>query len=334
MKKLLLSIFSILFIGASAQIPTSGMVAGYDFNGNANDVSGNGHNGTVTGATLTTSRIGMPNSAYRFNGTSNYITVPNSVTLTPSTNQFTLCTEVKVEGFYAGQCQVNTIFNKPGTNGNGQMSIEFGDNAYDIENCSNLDSAHETFVVIKSGLSSSNPQLYQPYIVRNQWYCVIATFDGDSMKMYLDGVKKVALSAGTTLGYNTSDLVFGHLMSTQFPYWFKGVIDDARIYNRVLSQSEISGYCSFLAGVDEADELSSAIQLYPNPSNGKLNISLNRNLTGQLTISNLLGEIIYSEKLNGTAGSTNTINLNTAAGVYFLKVSDGKKSFTRKLVIE
>jgi hypothetical protein len=36
----------------SAQIPSDGLVAWYPFNGNANDESGNGNNGTVNGAWL------------------------------------------------------------------------------------------------------------------------------------------------------------------------------------------------------------------------------------------------------------------------------------------
>ena len=54
---------------------TLGLVAGWEFEGNANDVSGNGHHGTVVGATLTTDRFGHPNSAYRFNGADDRITL-------------------------------------------------------------------------------------------------------------------------------------------------------------------------------------------------------------------------------------------------------------------
>jgi hypothetical protein len=45
-----------------------GLVAHYPFNGNANDESGNGNNGTVNGATLTTDRFGNMNKAYSFDG--------------------------------------------------------------------------------------------------------------------------------------------------------------------------------------------------------------------------------------------------------------------------
>ena len=43
------------------------------------DSSGNGHNGTVYGAKLTTDRHGISNSAYSFNGTSDYILIPSGL---------------------------------------------------------------------------------------------------------------------------------------------------------------------------------------------------------------------------------------------------------------
>ena len=55
---------SILFIptGISqdlpSYVPTDGLVAYYPFNGNANDASGNGNNGTVSGAILTANKDG------------------------------------------------------------------------------------------------------------------------------------------------------------------------------------------------------------------------------------------------------------------------------------
>ena len=54
----------------------NGLVAYYPFNGNANDASGNGNNGTVYGATLTADRFGSVASAYEFNGTNAYIVIP------------------------------------------------------------------------------------------------------------------------------------------------------------------------------------------------------------------------------------------------------------------
>ena len=42
-------LFFLLIMRAAAQVPTNGLVAWYPFNGNANDSSGNGNNGTLHG---------------------------------------------------------------------------------------------------------------------------------------------------------------------------------------------------------------------------------------------------------------------------------------------
>ena len=59
-------------------IPTSGLVGWWPFNGNANDESGNGNNGTVNGATLTTDRFNSLNAAYHLDGNGDNIYVANN----------------------------------------------------------------------------------------------------------------------------------------------------------------------------------------------------------------------------------------------------------------
>ena len=70
-------------------VPTNGLVVCYPFSGNANDASGNGKNGTVTGATLTADRFGNANSAYSFDGTSSYIYAGNISSLTGTSTSST-----------------------------------------------------------------------------------------------------------------------------------------------------------------------------------------------------------------------------------------------------
>ena len=76
-------LMALMFIGILLSLPggaradlTTGLVAYYPFNGNADDATSNHNNGAVYGATLTQDRFGNPNSAYYFNGTDNYIQVP------------------------------------------------------------------------------------------------------------------------------------------------------------------------------------------------------------------------------------------------------------------
>jgi hypothetical protein len=73
-------LFLILYLGYSTTT-FSTKVAYFPFNGNANDSTGNNHNGIVSGATLTTDRFGKANNAYSFNGTSDYIEITSTNTL-------------------------------------------------------------------------------------------------------------------------------------------------------------------------------------------------------------------------------------------------------------
>ncbi|MFM7638013.1 MAG: hypothetical protein ACKO6A_08165 [Bacteroidota bacterium] len=83
MKKIKLILLALTIISAkfTAQVPnyvpTNGLVGWWPFNGNANDESGNGNNGTVNGATLTSDRFGVVHKAYDFDGISSDINCGN-----------------------------------------------------------------------------------------------------------------------------------------------------------------------------------------------------------------------------------------------------------------
>jgi hypothetical protein len=332
MKKTLLLLSTIISIGTTAQIPTNGMMAGYPFDGNANDVSGNNWNGTVVGATLTTSRAGTANAAYHFNGTSDYIQVLGSSSLTPA-DYITMCAEVKVEGFYTGTCQNNTIISKNETSLNsGFYFLGFSDNPYDNDNCSAVSTSHESFFVnMKTDLTTSGAQDYTPYIVTNQWYCVVATFDGSDARLYVDGTLKVTVHAPLALGSNLADLCFGHNLNASLPYWFKGVIDDIRIYDRVLTNAEIQNYCTALVGVDDGYSIASHVTINTLDEN-TYELLFDKNYRQvQVTISSILGQNVYSGSGRNITGQL--LNLNAfASGVYVLNVVTEEGVYSTKLV--
>jgi hypothetical protein len=66
-KFLVIALVVCLFSNAQAQVPSyvpsNGLVGWWPFNGNANDESGNGNNGTINGPTLTADRFGNANKA-------------------------------------------------------------------------------------------------------------------------------------------------------------------------------------------------------------------------------------------------------------------------------
>ena len=76
----------------------------------------------------------------------------------------------------------------------------------------------------------------------------------------------------------------------------------------------------------------SYVSLYPNPTNGVLNIDLSLKSKDdiQLQVFNAIGQIMYTKELNGFLSGLETINLKEASeGVYFVKISD---SFNTKIL--
>ena len=65
---LVLFAITVMSGGVASAVPviTNGLFAAYEVNGDADDVSGNGNNGVVNGATLTADRFGNVGSAYSF----------------------------------------------------------------------------------------------------------------------------------------------------------------------------------------------------------------------------------------------------------------------------
>jgi hypothetical protein len=218
-----------------------GLGAYFPFTGNANDASGNNNNPSFNNATLTADHLGIPNSAYHFNGINNYIRIPNSPTLN-STNTLSICAWVRPTGFYTGPCHGNSVIMK-GDNDllPGNYLMRYDDGPYsNFNNCSNpLTIINENFY--GGGVAVGAPG-YAPYIVPNEWHSVVVTYDGVSARLYVDCVLKATTSQSGATFTNSYDLFLGHLNNPGFPYWLNGDIDEVRIYNRAINQDEVNAY--------------------------------------------------------------------------------------------
>lgn len=85
MKKIVLFLFQLFFTFLlSAQSLTDSLKLHFPFSGNGQDASGYGHNATIYGPTLVADRLGNPNSAYYFDGTSDYMDYLTSSQLRPA----------------------------------------------------------------------------------------------------------------------------------------------------------------------------------------------------------------------------------------------------------
>ncbi len=220
---------------------TKGLVAYYPFNGNALDASGNGNNPVFNNATLTSDYYGNANSAYHFNGVDNYIQIPNSNSLNTGTD-ISVCAWVKPTGFYYGPCHGNSVLMKGnGDFQSGNYMIRFDDALYTGTNCDGgfPDTLHQTYYAIGTGLS---PVQDTPYTQKNIWRSVVYTYDGSHARLYIDCNLILDTELSGLDFSNSSDLFFGRLNNSQFPYWLNGDLDELRIYNRVITTDEVKVY--------------------------------------------------------------------------------------------
>ncbi len=254
MKKFLVFVLLVCSSSIYAQVNlTQGLVLYLPFNGNANDASGNGNNATVVGATLTTDQAGNPNSAYSFNGTSDYMyIVPDSSQLVSS---FSICAQVLPDTFYTGPCGLNTVFSKGTHKTISNIGLSYGarpgrtcSNPYNPSNVIFLDYLGDHYIdeLNTTGLAPQN------FINPNQWYCAVATYDSAShrYRLYVDGVKHIdtVFSPPHLFTATANDSIFiARLNDANFPYWVNGKLDEIRLYNRAINDQEVAALCGPLS---------------------------------------------------------------------------------------
>jgi len=79
--------------------------------------------------------------------------------------------------------------------------------------------------------------LSAPYAHLNEWHHLAATYDGFYMRIYMDGILKASKQIIGNIDLNSNSLFIGGQVG--FPEYFAGKIEEARIWNRALSQCEI-----------------------------------------------------------------------------------------------
>ena len=216
---------------------TNGLVAYYPFNGNANDVSGNQNHGIVNGATLTLDRFGNPNAAYDFNGSGNSIQVSNSPSLNPANitlnvwvygkvnlvpYQYILQKQTTGSDPYEFSYSMIIMKNNPNSSPNSFQSH------YGIGDCNH----------VSGSAIVGNPNKYSD----STWIMLTSIIQQNgSQRLYINGVLDTTYLGAPFIPCNspTTQLRIGHAWDGD-PAWFKGTIDDIRIYNRALTQEEIT----------------------------------------------------------------------------------------------
>ena len=199
-----------------------GLIAYYPFNGNASDESGNANHGTVNGALLDEDRFGNANSAYYFDGVNDYIEIDDSPSLRP--------TDITLSGwfnFYTVSSEIKSLIGK--TAGTAWRD------SYTIWRHSSIKGA--------TGNTGEFDELaYTHSTNQNEWYHIAYTYDdaANTHSLYINGTLVKTEDNFVSIGYDSHPLLLGADVENEtLSYFFHGLIDDVRIYDRALTENEI-----------------------------------------------------------------------------------------------
>jgi len=238
-----------------------GLAAYYPFNGNADDESGNNNNGTVNGAALTTDRLENPNSAYNFNGSTNYILINDNNTFHFSSS-FSISAWVYPNSTSAIYMD---ILHKWANSTTGVGARCYGLYLTD----------RKASLVISSDGKNDIPTVGATALSVDNWHHVVGVYNGNSMMVYTDGILDGSDSYAGSIYSGTANITIGRDGFGNYP--FKGKIDDIRVYNRALSATEIqelyNGNCSYTDSdndgvIDQWDECPDTPSGSPVDKNG------------------------------------------------------------------
>jgi hypothetical protein len=221
---LALALLTVLYTSVHAQLPSylpaDGLVGWWPFNGNANDESGNGNNGTVNGATLAADRFGNAGSAYSFDGMEDFISINSSVAVALERS---ICFWATVN---AGGMNVNPSSNIVSL-GN-DFNVTFGDWG-DFDRGS-LSVHGNVWAADSSVVDDGEWHLYSIVADQN---------GGQNLQFYQDGSLLNGPNIQGFLNYAISSqpILIGNGYAEGNT--FSGLLDEFTIYNRALTEQEI-----------------------------------------------------------------------------------------------
>jgi len=261
-------------INASANLrgPQNGLVGQWSFDGadmygtTAYDRSGGGNNGTLTnGPAQAQGKIGQ---AIRFDGVNDYVnlTHQSGLPIYSTTTPYSVSVWVKPE---TGGDAVKEIYEDAGP-------LHF----FRIRLIN-----QELRVQVYDGVDNTDKATSDNTVVYNQWNHVVYTDNVGTAKMYVNGVQDSAsfnYTAPTSSMSLTASRLGTFFVSLDY---FKGAMDDLRLYNRVLSAAEVQQLYALGGGatVNKAtgDPLSSNLVLWHTFDGPKLNTTTSTDSSGQ-----------------------------------------------------
>lgn len=215
----------LLLILGSAQVHADlmeGLIAWYPFDGGAEDASGNGHHGSVSGATLAPDRFGSSDSAYRFDG-DDYISVPDDADFTLGAGPFTIAAWANFNA-YGADGGYYLMGHSDGPGDTNKWIFWLGNN-------------NISFIATKPGSDWIGLGNYDFEL--EPWYQVAIRRTGNTLEAFVNGSSIGTAAITSAIPDPSAPFRIGTAEFDRPNRPFRGLIDDVRLYDRALSDDEI-----------------------------------------------------------------------------------------------
>lgn len=331
----LLQLVLFFTINAFSQVNIdSGLVAYYSFADTVNDESIFNNHGIVHGAIKTDGYDGVPNSAYYFDGVDDYIEINADSNLAASTYQLSISVWVKISVFDLSDNKEAYILEKmDGSGSSSNWGVKYFDKdgnptVEELRFCGPLFTPSSTgggTNTIVGYWSSTVPAL-------DTWYHIVVNHDSGNDEIFINGVSESFVGNGgnaSSFWKNTGDLIIGK--ATDNSSYFNGAIDEVRIYNRILSNDDVTFlYDGTLPTSINNTEENFDINIYPTPTDDYVFISnsLSTNETILYSVFDISGNKVSSGVLNNNRIDIQDLN----KGLYILTLNNQRWNKSIKIV--
>ena len=306
----------------------------------AHDQTGNGHDGSITGAIWINGHNGS--GCLTFDGQDDFVRMDGGSWLTIPAGTIEAWVNVHPDVSISQRI----ISTETGGYHNG---FNFG---YAFETYDNIPLSGAIVCGIHSTENGNHHvEAYIDGVSRGEWHYTAVTWDAesDSILLYVDGSSSTVISPHPgivdtgepfTIGCWEVDVMHGG--------WFKGQVDEVRLFNRRMTLEELHDrYLTYPTGVTEYhpdDHIPRLADVFPNPFNPtttiqfslpvEKNISLAvYDLSGRL-ISKIIDNEYYQAGIHTVSWEgADQSSSRVASGVYFCQLISGDSVSTKKMVL-
>lgn len=272
-----------------------GLAAYYPFNGDVKDYSGNGNDGMIVGTpSLTTDRWNNANKCYTFNGNGDYVRVESDSTIEP-VDAVSISAWVNATDFNSWNMIVCKRLKHNASPGNSYLLYGAGS------------PGQNQYWGFGVGNTSTEKFSIDPAVIQtNDWVHVVGTYDRNAsdsnIRVYVDGNLVKFEKANFALAYSDSSLRIGMAIPGPSLQYFKGKIDEVRIYGRALNQQEVTAlFNNTHTSIENVAIKSNKVEVFPNPANDKLFVSGEYKYeTTKVVIFDLTGRKVLENSLDNS----------------------------------